>query len=199
MPIALQERRSSGPQARGPLPPTELQVRKLEKGFASFDTDADGVIDALDVTAMAQVYCEAYGIPARSQSWRRIHQCAHLMWRAVERRTGTLDPAKLTKQEWVSWLGSHEYTDHVTLAAIPFSMMAFWLADADHDGRCDVDELMAAQRRSGMTEAEIRRSFDLLDVDADGYLTTEDFAQALEEYYFSDDPDAPGNSIAGEL
>jgi Ca2+-binding EF-hand superfamily protein len=202
MSIDLQVRRFASAtdlQARRPLPPTELQVRKLEKVFASFDTDADGVIDVLDFTGMAQVYCEAYGIAARSPSWRKIHQCAHVMWRAIEQRTGSLNPAKLTKQEWVSWMGSHEYTDYVTQAAIPFSMTAFWLADADHDDRCDVDEMMAAQRRSGMSEQEIRRSFDLLDTDGDGYVTAEDFAQALEEYYFSDDPDAPGNSIAGDL
>jgi Ca2+-binding EF-hand superfamily protein len=56
-----------------------------------------------------------------------------------------------------------------------------------------------AQRRSGMSEREIRWSFGLLDADADGYVTAAEFEQALEEYYFSDDPDAPGNSIAGDL
>ncbi|HEV2887537.1 MAG TPA: EF-hand domain-containing protein [Jatrophihabitans sp.] len=202
MSIDLQERRrpsDSDLPVRRVFQPTDLQLRKLVKVFASFDTDADGVIDVLDFTGMAQVYCEAYGIAPRSQSWRKIHQCAQVMWRAVEQRTGSLNPAKLTRQEWISWMGSHEYDDYVTQAAIPFSLMAFWLADADHDGRCDVDEMMAAQRRSGMSEDEIRRSFDLLDTDGDGYVTTEDFAQALEEFYFSDDPDAPGNSIAGDL
>jgi Ca2+-binding EF-hand superfamily protein len=202
MSIDLQERRRSSDSAvsvRRVFQPTDLQLRKLVKVFASFDTDADGVIDVLDFTGMAQVYCEAYDIAPRSPSWRKIHQCAQVMWRAVEQRTGSLNPAQLTRQEWVSWMGSHEYDDYVTQAAIPFSLMAFRLADADDDGRCDVDQMMAAQRRSGMSEDEIRRSFDLLDTDGDGYVSIEDFAQALEEFYFSDDPDAPGNSIAGDL
>lgn len=178
---------------------TDLQVRKLDKVFASFDTDGDDVIDLLDFTGMAQLYCDTYGVAPRTESWRKIHGCAQVMWRAIEQRTGTLDPAKLTKQEWVSWMGSNEYTDFVIHAAIPFSMTAFSMADADDDGRCDVDQMMAAQRRSGMSEDEIRRSFDLLDSDGDGYVTAENFAQALDEFYFSDDPDAPGNSIAGDL
>lgn len=179
--------------------PTDLQLRKLEKVFASFDTDGDGVVDVLDFTGMAQIYCDAYAIPSRSERWRTMHRAAHVMWRAVERRSGSLDPAKLTLREWISWMGSHEYADYVTLAAIPFSMTAFSIADADGDGRCDVDEMMAAQRRSGMSEVEVRRSFGLLDADGDGYVTAAQFEQALDEYYFSDDPAAPGNSIAGDL
>lgn len=184
---------------RRPTAATDLQVRKADKVFASFDTDGDGVVDVLDYTGMAQIYCDAYGVPPRSESWRKVHGCAQVMWRAIERRTGTLNPAKLTRQEWIAWMGSNEYTDFVTYAAIPFSMAAFAMADSDGDGRCDVDEMSAAQRRSGMSEREIHRSFGLLDSDGDGYVTAEEFARALEEYYFSDDPDAPGNSIAGDL
>jgi len=191
MTIAVEPRRRTGP--------SELQIRKLDKVFLSFDADGDGVIDVLDLTGMAQLYCDAYGIATRSERWRKMHGCAQVMWRAIEQRTGTADPAKLTRQEWLDWRGSSEYVDYVILAAIPFSLAAFALADADGDGRCQVEEMSAAQRRSGMSEREIRWSFGLLDSDGDGYVTAEEFAQALEEYYFSDDPDAPGNSIAGDL
>jgi hypothetical protein len=191
MTIALEPRRRTRP--------SELQIRKLNKVFLSFDADGDGVIDMLDLTGMAQLYCDAYGVATRSDGWRRIHACAQVMWRAIEQRTGTLDPARLTRQEWIDWMASNEYADYVWQAAIPFSMAAFAMADGDGDGRCQVEEMSAAQRRSGMSEREIRWSFGLLDSDGDGYVTAEEFAQALEEYYFSDDPHAPGNSIAGDL
>lgn len=186
-------------QVRTPTSATDIQVRKLHKWFASFDADGDGVIDVLDFTGMAQLQCEAYGIAARSDTWRRLHECAHVVWRAIEQRTGTLNRAKLTRQEWVSWMGSNEYADFVVGAAIPFSLMAFSIADADGDGRCDVNEMMAAQHRSGMSEEEIHRYFDRLDLDGDGYVTADDYAQALREFYFSDDPAARGNFIAGDL
>jgi hypothetical protein len=186
-------------QERAPAAATDLQLRKLHRWFASFDTDGDGVVDVLDITGMAQLYCDVYGVAPRSEPWRRMHASAHVVWRAIERRTGTLNPAELTRDEWVAWLGTAEYADFVIRAAIPFSLMAFSIADADGDGRCEVHEMMAAQHRSGMSEEEIHRSFDLLDTDRDGYVTADDFGQALWEFYFSDDPAAPGNSIAGEL
>jgi Ca2+-binding EF-hand superfamily protein len=186
-------------QVRSPMAASDLQVRKLHRWFASFDTDGDGVIDVLDFTGMAQVYCEAYEVPPRSATWRRMHHHALIVWRALEQRTGAAQPAKLTREEWVAWLGTSEYTDFILRAAIPFSQMAFSIADGDGDGRCDVYELMAAQRRSGMSEEEIHRAFDRLDQDGDGYVTENDFEQAHREFYFSDDPSAPGNYLAGEI
>ena len=65
-------------------PTTELQIRKLHKWFASFDADGNGVVDILDFTGMAQLYCEAYGIAPRSDAWRRMHGSA-MRRRAVAR------------------------------------------------------------------------------------------------------------------
>ena len=186
-------------EVSSPLGPSDLQERKLTRWFASFDTDGDGVIDVLDFTGMAQVYCEAYDVPPRSETWRRMHHYALIVWRAIEKRTGAADPSRMTREEWLAWPGTSEYVDFIVRAAIPFSQTAFSIADADGDGRCNVYELMAAQHRSGMSEEEIRRAFDRLDLDRDGFVTTDDFERAHREFYFSDDPEAPGNYLAGEF
>lgn len=186
-------------EARTPAPASEFLIRKLIRWFASFDADGDGVIDLLDFTGMAQLYCDAYEVPTRSETWRRMHERAHVEWRAIEQRKGAANPAKLTKEELPSWLRTAEYADFVVQAAIPFSETAFSIADADGDGRCTVDEMAAAQARTGMSDEEIHRSFDVLDFDGDGYVTLEDFSQAHVEFYLSDDPTAPGNLMAGEV
>jgi hypothetical protein len=183
---------------------TELRRRKLEKVFASFDVDQDGVIDELDITAMAQIWCDTYEVPPRSSGWRQIHGRAHRMWHDIQGSAiqGSADAGgtkKVTKEQWVRWGDEPEFPAFVETAAIPFSMAVFGVADSDRDGRITVEEMMAAQIKSGMSEHETRGVFDRLDTDHDGYVTGDEYVQAAREFYLSDDPRAPGNLIAGEL
>lgn len=178
---------------------TDLLQRKLEKVFGSFDIDQDGVIDQLDITAMAQIWCDTYDAAPNSEDWRKIHGAAATMWRDIRGSLTEDGTKKVTRQEWVSWSDMADFPEFVERSAIPFSMAVFDVADADRDGRITVEEMMAAQIKSGMTAAETRGAFDLLDTDHDGFVTADEYVQAAREFYLSDDPDAPGNSIAGDL
>jgi hypothetical protein len=178
---------------------TDLLQRKLEKVFGSFDVDRDGVIDQLDITAMAQIWCDTYEVAPHSEGWRKIHGAAAKMWRDIRGSVDTDGMKRVTRQEWVAWSDKPDFPEFVETSAIPFSLAVFDVADADRDGRITVEEMMAAQIKSGMSAAETRGAFDLLDTDHDGYVTGDEYAQAAREFYLSDDPDAPGNSIAGDL
>jgi Ca2+-binding EF-hand superfamily protein len=178
---------------------TTLLRRKLEKVFGSFDVDADGVIDELDITAMAQIWCDTYDAAPRSAGWRQIHGAAHKMWRDIKGSVDADGVKTVTLQEWVDWSAKPEFPEFVEKSAIPFSMAVFGVADSDGDGRITVEEMMAAQLKSGMTADETRGAFDLLDTDQDGFVTTDEYVQAARDFYLSDDPDAPGNRIAGDL
>jgi hypothetical protein len=106
---------------------------------------------------------------------------------------------RVTREDWVHWGDEPEFPEFVEKSAIPFSMAVFGVADSDRDGRITVEEMMAAQIKSGMRPQETRAVFDRLDTDADGYVTDKEYVQAAREFYLSDDPNAPGNAIAGDL
>jgi Ca2+-binding EF-hand superfamily protein len=177
----------------------ELRQRKLQKVFASFDIDQDGVIDEMDITAMAQIWCDTYDVAPRSDGWRKIHGHAHRLWHDIRGSTDSYGSKKVTREEWVAWGDEAEFVDFVESAAIPFSMAVFDVADNDWDGRITVEEMMAAQMKSGMSAEETRDVFGRLDTDQDGYVTRHEYIQAAREFYLSDDPNASGNLIAGAL
>ena len=178
---------------------TDLRRRKLEKVFTSFDVDQDGVIDQLDIIALAQIWCETYEVAPRSEGWQRIHSAGLKMWRDMRGRTDAEGVKRVTREEWVAWMAEPGFAEFVENSAVPFSLAVFGVADEDRDGRITMPQMMAAQSRSGMSEAETKAAFDLLDTDSDGYVTDAESAQAARDFYLSDDPDAPGNKIAGDF
>ncbi|GAA4084684.1 MULTISPECIES: EF-hand domain-containing protein [Actinomadura] len=177
----------------------DLRRRKLEKVFASFDTDRDGVIDELDITAMAQIWCDTYGVAPSSAHWRSIHGRAHGLWRGIRENTDGGDADRVSRDEWVAAMDSPGFAAFVERSAIPFSMAVFAAADGDGDGRITVEEMMAAQSKSGMSAEETRTVFALLDTDGDGRVSYDEYVEAARQFYLSDDPEAPGNLIAGDF
>jgi Ca2+-binding EF-hand superfamily protein len=178
---------------------TTFQQHKLEKVFDSFDLGHKGVIDELDLVAMAQIWCETYDATPNSLTWRKIHGQARGFWRGIQASMESGDVERITKADWVAYMDKPGFAEFVEKVAIPFSMAVFDAADKDGDGRITVEEMMAGQGKSGMSEQETRSAFELLDIDHDGLVTADEYVQAAREFYLSEDPDAPGNLIAGDL
>ncbi|PXX70592.1 EF hand domain-containing protein [Nocardia tenerifensis] len=179
--------------------PSALRTKKLQRLFGAYDTDQDGVMNELDVTSLAQMWCDTYDLTPRSEDWNNIHRTAHRMFREMPGTVDTAGEKRVAMDEWVAWGDHPDFPRFVETAAIPFSMAVFAAADKDGDGRISAPEMMAAQIKGGMSEEETNKAFALLDTNGDGYVTSDEYIDALREFYSSDDPAARGNHIAGEL
>ena len=74
-------------------------------------------------------------------------------------------------------------------------MLGLW--DQNGDGKLSVQEYAKLGWCYGITEEAMREAFQHLDRNGDGYLTIEELTKAVDEFYRSDDPDAPGNWTFG--
>ena len=81
--------------------------------------------------------------------------------------------------------------------ATQYAHLILGMWDRDGDGRLSADEYIKLLWCYGIEEDDAREAIKHVDRDGDGYLTKEDIIQALDEFYFSDDPDAPGNWMFG--
>jgi Ca2+-binding EF-hand superfamily protein len=76
------------------------------------------------------------------------------------------------------------------------------LADRDGDGKVSEAEAIKSQMAwagGALTEEQARASFKMTDSDGDGFATAEDMRRMVEQYYTSEDPQAPGNWLLGPL
>lgn len=71
------------------------------------------------------------------------------------------------------------------------------LLDTDKDNNVSAAEYAAYLTVCGATAAEITDTFGRLDHNGDGYLTADELHQNAAEFFFSNDPAAPGNWLVG--
>ncbi|NUT48064.1 MAG: EF-hand domain-containing protein [Saccharothrix sp.] len=175
---------------------SDLKQRKYDKVFERFDADHDGRIDQSDITALAEKWIDTFGASKGSPEASRLTKLASDMWVEVQRHTDLDTDAAISKEEWAKAAEDPDFVDKV---AVPFSLAAFDAADRDNDGKISLDEMIAAQSRSGMSEQESRQVFDKLDGDHDGYVSRDEFGKATRDFYLSDNPSDAGNQLAGSL
>ncbi|WP_206780526.1 EF-hand domain-containing protein [Streptomyces sp. CB00455] len=72
------------------------------------------------------------------------------------------------------------------------------LADADGDGVLSRSEFIRLGAPA-VSEEQSHRSFDQVDTDGDGSLTAQELVAAARDFYVSDDPEAVGNHLFGQL
>src|SRR5262249_15869667 len=75
----------------------------------------------------------------------------------------------------------------------------FRIMDADGDGVADEEEFIQLMTTAArLTEDESEAAYARLDPAGVGRFTREQFRQAVREFFFSDDPEAPGNLLFGK-
>lgn len=173
---------------------TDLQNRKYQKVFSNFDANSDGQIDQTDVDMIIQTWCRQFDVEPSSPEWRQITSIANRMWQDLLGGTDPDGNKVVTEEEWIQ---SAQQADFIDKVCIPFGLAAFDLGDRDGDGKLSFEEMAKGTSAGGISAEETRDAFNRLDTDGDGYITKEEYSNALEDFYKSTDPDAPGNYLAG--
>jgi uncharacterized protein (DUF2141 family) len=73
------------------------------------------------------------------------------------------------------------------------------LTDRDGDGKISRAEFAANLQAYGVAAPAAAEAFSHLDRDGDGFIDTDELLQNVEEFFYGDDPNAPGNWLVGPL
>lgn len=178
---------------------TELQKRKLTVLFHHHDMDNDGYLARDDYAEYARRVCEALGFAPGSAEYDAVHTQTLAAWDTDVLRAFDRDGDNRVSLEEHLEAYDVSINDPVLhnqlLTEYANSLLKLW--DRDGDGRLSSADYMALLGCYGVPEEAAREAFEHLDSDGDGYLSTEECLQAIEEFHFSDDPDAPGNWLLG--
>ncbi|MFG2640363.1 EF-hand domain-containing protein [Streptomyces sp. NPDC048370] len=171
---------------------TAVQERKLQRHFELLDLDQNGFIEQADLAEFAGRINDAAGARDSREGMALIAE-ADRVWQALQKALDTDGDQRISREEFIS-AGD---IDHVMNEAIKLGKMSFDVVDSDHDGRISLDEWIRMDQKLGVARPESTKGFQQLDMDGDGFVTKSEYAKGVEDFYRSDDPQAPGNWAFG--
>jgi Ca2+-binding EF-hand superfamily protein len=179
---------------------SDLRRRKFTYLFGCFDLDRNGTLERGDYEQFSANLVAAFdlgGDPTRTAS---IHAQTMALWDFVRSIADRDGDDRVGVEEFID--GYAALTDDgPTFHALLMGYATFVIstADRDGDGLLDVDDYAAILGCYGIDDGAARAAFARIDRDGDGSLSTTDMETSFEEYFRSDDPDAPGNWMMGPL
>ncbi|MFD5142668.1 EF-hand domain-containing protein [Streptomyces sp. NPDC058401] len=175
---------------------------KLGRAFALLDVDADGDLREEDLLALSNRLAGAFDLSGDATKIARLRQAFTQLWihdlsTMDADRDGVLDRA-----EFIAGMKKAAANDREGILQRLSVMVDAWMdiADTDGNGLISEDEFQTMYIKSlGASPADLKIAFAKLDTDADGSLRRDEIRRATEEYYTSEDPQAPGNWLFGNL
>jgi Ca2+-binding EF-hand superfamily protein len=182
----------------------QLQREKAAYYFSIIDEDNNKYIEADDFELRAERLVEARGV-TDPDAKAEIHDQVMNWWHHLCSVADVDDDGQITQREWQRyWEGLQAAVEEggeaneAVLEGLERAARATFHSMKVNDGdQVTQDEYAEWLAAWGVDDAEA--PFDRLDRDDTGGLTEENLVQAVREFYLSNDPDAPGNVLYGEL
>ena len=180
---------------------SDLRKQKYRQYFTAGDVDGDGFLEREDLTGFAERYIASRGAPADSPEAQAVREMMDGFWVKVlapldQTGDGRVDQDELLRAFEEALGGTGIYPELIE----PVADTYWHLADTNGDGKIDLQEFQQLFMAIGHgSEDHLAEVFGRLDTDASGGLARSEYHRALEEFFCSDDPNAPGNELFGPL
>lgn len=154
--------------------------------FDRLDTNGDGVLAAEDYLASAEDTLQSYGMGPSSPKGRALIEANLALWQHQAELVDRDRDGKITREEYREWFGTLPASDSGSPSGTPEVMAVlhaqFNVADRNGDGLMDSREFVVWRGLKGVSAKSAEASFELIDSDADGAISWNDFTDAAHRH-----------------
>lgn len=177
---------------------TDLQKRKLMKLFTVYDADCSGVLERKDFDKVAQELTAMAGWSTRSPKCLTLTNQFAQEWKCLLKSADADQDQAISIEEWFGYyddLLSDEKKYQERAAALQDQI--FDVFDANGNGELCDTEWAKFLSICNVSPVYVTVLFPKLDTDGDGVIKKADFLTLMQDFFYSNDPDAPGNLVFG--
>ena len=177
---------------------SDLQRTKASRFFELFDSDHDGTLEQSDLTALVDRLTALRGWTAGDAGYDDINTTWMTVWDALKGTADANSDGSVGLDEWLDVTGQMlDAPDAYEGVINAVGEKTFDLLDRDGDGGLTADDWTDFLGAHGVDADGAQASFAALDANGDGSISKDETMAALKDYFYSDSPDAPGNSFFG--
>jgi Ca2+-binding EF-hand superfamily protein len=178
---------------------SELRRKKLTKSFNSLDHDGSGVITKQDLEISAQSTAQCRGYQTGSPEYQSIYQnMVTTPWNDLVKMDGDGD-GKVTLDEYIAYYDEAASDPTINQMITKGGEALFNIGDSDGDGEISLENFKKMNLVWQTDEAQAEQTFRKLDTNGSGSINKEEFLAHVKDFFFSDDPESPGNLILGPV
>ena len=178
---------------------TDFQKKKLSRLFAVLDADHNGRLERKDYTDVVSNLARIHGWVRGSKEYSSAEALYLQIWDSMKALADANGDGKVSTQEFFEFhaqmLSTPEMFEQITVGTVDLLFEAF---DRDRDGHLMREDFRDFFDAYGIQD-EADEAFAKLDTSGDGKVSKEEALQRVQEYYFSNDPAAPGNLLFGRF
>lgn len=182
---------------------SELQKRKLMKLFRMYDAKNLGTLDISDFEELAQRLADLRGWkPDTSKYEENLRQYILLQWCriwAFIQKKLHLSTSDISLEDWLDYYDMvlNNETYQIELMLLPEAILN--VVDVDGNGYVDRSKWADLFHVHNIPVFDVEEAFNRIDLDKDGILKKEEVLSMIQEFYFSNDPNAAGNYMFGPI
>ncbi|XVS60672.1 EF-hand domain-containing protein [Actinosynnema sp. CA-299493] len=171
----------------------DLRMDNVDRAFAVFDVDGDGVVGWEDFSATARGVGREFGLGVESPEVRNLVAAYREVWEYVAGADldadGVVSRGEFREAHESGRLSAGELVERWLVA----SARNFELADRDGDGALDGSEFAGIYRGSGVTDPQVAAiAFAGMDVDGDGRVDRAEFQAHVRGFFTAEDASVKG-------
>lgn len=174
-----------------------VQEQKIRHLFGLIDIDDDEHIEEEDFLRFITNLAGILGYATTSPEYQQLRATYLGTWTSMVESLDKNRDSRISWDEYGRWFASVKDAMQESGLVDTFAGQLFDLWDMDKDGLMSATEHGAVLKAYERHDVDPEENFRRIDANGDGQVSRDEFLQLSRDFFFSTDPNNPGNYILG--